>query len=128
VAGDTWTAELFRDRRGRFPVLDFLDGQSPVARKTTIRTIRSVLELARYQPVHTIGRPQVETLEGPIKELRPTKQIRILFSWEEEVKTMLLLEADSKKNGKLDPHAIRRARANRAEWKIARSSEPIKDL
>lgn len=128
MVGDTWTAELFRDRRGRFPVRDFLDGQSPAARKATLRTIRSVLELARYQPVHTIGRPQVETLKGPIKELRPTKQIRILFSWEEEVKTMLLLEADSKKNGKVDPHAIRRAQANRAEWKIARSSEPIEGL
>lgn len=128
MAGDAWTAELFRDRRGRYPVVDFLDRQSPGGRKVTLRTIRSILELAKYQPVHTIGRPRVETLAGPIKELRPTKQIRILFSWEEEVKTMLLLEADSKKNGKVDSHAIRRAQANLAEWKITQSSEPIEGL
>jgi hypothetical protein len=128
VAGDTWTVELFRDARGRYPVADFLGKQSPQARKTTLRSIRPVLELAKYQPVHTIGRPQVETLEGPIKELRPTKQIRILFSWEEEAKVMLLLEADSKKNGKVDTRAIRRAKANLAEWKITQSSEPIEGL
>jgi hypothetical protein len=41
---------------------------------------------------------------------------------------MLLLEADSKKNGKVDSHIIRRAQANLAEWKITQSSEPIEGL
>lgn len=126
--GDAWTAELFRDERGRYPVLDFLERRSPRDRETTLNRIRVVLELAGHQAVHTIGRPQVETLEGPIKELRATNQIRILFSWEKKTKTMLLLEADLKKNGKVDEAILRRARNNLAEWKILRSSDTFGGL
>lgn len=128
MAGDAWTAELFRDRRGRYPVVDFLMRQSTPAQKAMVSSIRIVLELAKQQPVHTIGRPQVETLEGAIKEIRATKQIRILFAWQEEPRTMLLLEADAKKNGRVDERVIKRAQANLAEWKITKSSDPIELL
>jgi hypothetical protein len=102
--------------------------QSTPAQKAMVNSIRIVLELAEYQPAHTIGRPQVETLEAPIKELRATKQIRILFAWQEGSRTMLLLEADAKKNGRVDARVIRRAQANLAEWRITRSSDPIELL
>lgn len=109
-------------------MVDFLMRQSTPAQKAMVNGIRIVLELARHQPVHTIGRPQVETLEGPIKELRATNQIRILFAWHEGSRTMLLLEADAKKNGRVDARVIRRAQANLAEWRITRSSDPIELL
>lgn len=51
-------------------MLDFLEKVSPKDRETTLNRIRIVLELAKHQPAHTIGRPQIDTLEGPIKELR----------------------------------------------------------
>ncbi len=128
MAGDAWTAELFRDSRGRHPVLDFLEKVSPKDREATLNRIRFVLELAKHQPVYTLGRPQIDTLEGPIKELRATDQIRILFSWEMETMTMLLLEADLKKNGKVSEGILRRARNNLAEWKVLRSSDTFGGL
>lgn len=123
-----WTAELFRDRRGIHPVVEFLGRRPAGDRKATLNCIRIVLELARYQPVHTIGRPHVDTLEGRIKELRATELIRILFSWEEETKMMLLLEADLKKGGRVDARLIERAHANLIEWRATRSSDPLVGL
>lgn len=128
MAEEAWSAELFRDRRGIHPVVEFLEGRPPDERKATLNTIRIVLELTRHQPVHTIGRPQVDTLEGPIKELRATPQIRLLFSWVEDPKILLLLEADLKKGGRVGPRAIERARANLLEWRVTGSSDPLGGL
>ena len=60
--------------------------------------------------------------------LRATNQIRILFTWEKETMTMLLLEADLKKNGKVNEAILQRARNNLAEWKILRSSDTFGGL
>lgn len=123
-----WTAEAFRDRRGRYPVIEFLERQDPRHRATVRNKIRMVLEMTRYQATQTIGRPLVDTLRGPIKELRPTKQIRILFSWEEDDNIMLLLEGHLKKNGTVVEAAIHRAEAYLGEWKITKSSDPIDEI
>ena len=122
------TAEAFCDRRGRYPLVDFLEKQDPRDRATVLNKIRIVLEMARYQATHTIGRPLVDTLRGPIKELRPTKKIRILFSWEEDDSIMLLLEGDLKKNGTVDEAVIHRAAAYLAEWKVTKSSDPLGEI
>lgn len=128
MSEEAWSAEFFRDRRGIHPVVEFLEGRPPNERKATLNSIRIILELTRHQSVHTIGRPQVDTLEGPIKELRATRQIRILFSWEEDSKILLMLEADLKKGGRVDSAAIERARANLAEWRATGSSDPLGGL
>lgn len=86
------------------------------------------MEMVAHQPPHTIGRPLIDTLRGQIKELRATRQIRILFSWETKERIMLLLEGIRKKGGRVDPAAVERAQAHRAEWKVTKSSDLIDEI
>lgn len=127
-AGATWTAHAFRDRRGRYPVVDFLEQQNPRDRALVRNKIRVLLEMLVHQPPHTIGRPLVDTLRGPIKELRATRQIRVLFSWEAEGQVMLFLEGERKKGRSIDRAVLERAEAHRAEWKMTKSSDPIDEI
>jgi hypothetical protein len=86
------------------------------------------METVIHQPPHTIGRPLIDTLRGPIKELRATRQIRILFSWETKEHIMLLLEGARKKGGRVAKPAVERAEAYRAEWNVTKSSDPIDQI
>jgi len=111
-----WKVGVYRDRRGRSPVEDFLRKQSPADRKKVERKLRILRDRTRDERPETIGRPLVEMLRGRIKELRATDQIRILFAWIYESRTILLLEGDRKKDGKVSEAAIVRAKENLDEW------------
>jgi hypothetical protein len=111
-----WKVAVYLDRRRRSPVEDFLDKQSPADRKKVERKLRNLRDRTRIERPETIGRPLVETLRGRIKELRATDQIRILFAWIYESRTILLLEADRKRNGKVSETVIARAKENLDEW------------
>ena len=90
--------------------------QSPADWKKVERKLRILRDRTRDERPETIGRPLVETLRGGIKELRATDQIRILFAWIYESRTILLLQADRKKDGKVSEAAIVRAKENLDEW------------
>lgn len=75
-------------------------------------------------------RPLVDTIDGPLKELRVDKQIRLLFQWEEDTEWILFLEATRKKNGKIDPDVVERAKRNYQKWlkkKKAAAIGPLKE-
>jgi hypothetical protein len=87
-----------------------------------------VHELARHQRPETIGLPYVKVLDPPIWEIRPTAQIRLLTAWIHQERLALLVEADRKKNGKVDKAAVERAKRNLAEWHVTRASDPFEGL
>lgn len=70
----------------------------------------------------------VDTVRGPIKELRVDKQLRVLFSCEEQRGVMLMLAATRKKNGDIDPKLVQTAMESREEWLGAGRSAPLSDL
>jgi hypothetical protein len=76
----------------------------------------------------TIGLPYVKVLESSIWEIRPTAQIRLLTAWIHEERLAVLLEADRKKNGRVDAAVVERAQRNLAEWHVTRSSDPLEGL
>lgn len=67
----------------------------------------------------------MDTLRAPIKELRATTQLRVLFTWEYDRQMILLLEAVKKKGGRVNEAAIQRAERNRDEWLVTRASDPL---
>ncbi len=125
---DAWTVEVFRDRRGQHPVIEFLDAQATRDVAKVQKKVRILRERTRHERPERIGRPLVDTLDAPIKELRATDQIRILFAFHYEKEMILLLEADRKKNGTVDDAAIARAKRNLDEWLATGNSDPWDDL
>jgi hypothetical protein len=111
-----WKVAFYRDRRSRSPVEDFLAEQSAADRKKVERKLRILRDRTCDERPETIGRPLVETLRGRIKELRATDQIRVLFAWIYESRTILLLKADRKQGGRVSKAAIARAKENLDEW------------
>jgi hypothetical protein len=83
------------------------------------------VELTGYERPETIGRPLVDTLRAPAKELRATNQIRLVFTWEYDEHVILFLDADRKKNGHVDEAVVERALRYRDEWLHSRSSRPL---
>lgn len=124
--GDEWGAELYPDRRGNFPVIKFLKEQGTAKIKARIWVkMEHLARIALEQSPSMIGRPLVDTIQGAIKELRVDQQVRILFSWEYAEKLVLMLEGTRKKNGSVDPQAVKRALEYRADWLKSRSSVPL---
>ncbi len=70
----------------------------------------------------------MDTIDGPVKELRVSKQIRILFTVEQAHRIFLVLEGTIKKNGQVDPEAVGRAKNYRRVWLLKRESLPVSQL
>lgn len=104
--------ELALDGRGFCPVRDFVLSQNP---REAAKLVRKMEHLAKFRR-QDLGRPMVDTISGPIKELRVDKQLRVLFSCEQDRGVMLMLAATRKKNGGIDSRLIQAAVQDREEW------------
>ncbi|MGH7563532.1 MAG: type II toxin-antitoxin system RelE/ParE family toxin [Gemmatimonadota bacterium] len=120
--GAEWQVRVFHDRRGRYPAFHKKD-RPFLAR--SFRKLEYLAEVVRFQRIENIPRELVDTIRGAVKELRVDKQIRVLFSWEHATHTILVLEAERKKNGGIDEKVIRRAIENREEWQEGGAADPL---
>lgn len=93
----------------------------PNVQAKIIAKIRHVAKF-RYED---LGRPLVDTLRGPVKELVVDPQVRILFSCLREEAVMVMLEATRKKNGRVDETVVARACRNHEEWLDTRRSAEL---
>lgn len=59
---------------------DFVLSQNP---RDTAKIVRKMEHVAKFRR-QDLRRPMVDTVSGPIKELRVDKQLRVLFSCEQE--------------------------------------------
>lgn len=128
MTGEAWTVEVFEDARGEHPVAEFLNDQPRKDVAATLTKIEMVREMARHELPEQIRSKLVKNLRGPIHEFRPTKQIRVLFSWEHDRRIILLLDAGRKKNGTVDEKLIERAERFRDEWLATRNSDALRDV
>jgi hypothetical protein len=120
-----WSIEFFRDPRGKYPVAEFIRSQAdPRIRAKIVRKIEHLAHFHRQD----LKRPLVDTLKGAVKELVVDKQVRVLFSCEDEEGVMLMLEADRKKNGDVNPKVVEQALGNREKWLDMRSSDPLERI
>lgn len=108
-----WTAALIPDRRGRYPVVEFIRSQGDATIRARIVAKMRHLEKIEYED---FGRPLVDTLRGPLKELRVDEQLRVVFACHVERGLLFMLDADRKKNGHVDEAVIARAEKNLARW------------
>jgi hypothetical protein len=120
-----WDVDVFGNRKGRCPVFRFIRKQGDANVRATI--IRKMEHVAKFR-FHDLGRPLVDTLDAPIKELIVDEQVRVLFACHREDGIMVMLEATRKKNGDVDPEAVRRAKENYEEWLETRHGVGIKKL
>ena len=111
-----WEPVFFvRGSKNECPALNYLLSETDQAvRARIVRKIEHLANVGRENQ----RRPLIDTLDGPIKELRVDQQVRILFSWEEwnGKRLVLILEGTRKKNGSVDPKVVQNAHDNRQEW------------
>jgi len=110
------------DDRGRCPVEEFIESQGDA--KIRAKIVKKLQMLSQCEP-DDVHRALVDTIDGPVKELRVDKQVRILFSWERESGHIVALEAERKKNGKLSDSVIQRATKNRETWLESRLGKTL---
>lgn len=109
-----WSIGLYKDSDGNCPVLNWIkrDGDPQARRKITDK----LRMLAQLQRPEDASRPLVDTLRGAVKELRVDKQIRVLFSWERDERTILALNATRKREGDVDESVVDAAVRYRQDW------------
>ena len=112
------------DGKGFCPVRDFVRSQSPPDAAKIVRKMEHVANYRRQE----LRRPMVDTVWGPIKELRVDKQLRVLFSCEDDRGVMLMLAATRKKNGDIDPRVVQATVERRDEWLREGRSASLSDL
>jgi hypothetical protein len=124
-----WTVELYQDDRGRCPVGGFIRKQGDLRLQVRlIRKMEYVAEILHYLEPHQVTRPRFDTLSGPVKEYIADKQVRLALSFEKDERVVLMLEAERKKNGVIDPRTIERAVRNRDDWIETHRSVPLGGL
>jgi len=109
------TSELYSIEPNNCPIKDFIDDQGDA--KVRARIVRKIEHLEKLDPMQ-YSRPLVDTVEGPIKELRVDQQIRVLFSVERspDKVTVVCYNAERKKNGRISPALIEQAKEYRQDW------------
>lgn len=118
-----WSIRLFVSEQGNCPVFTFIQHQGDAALRA--RIVRKLERLGKFRH-QDLRRPAgVDTLDGPIKEYKVDKQIRVLFAYLLEEGVMVMLEADRKKNGHVDPKVVARAKENWDEWLDRRKSVSV---
>ena len=101
------------------PAMEFIHGVRDRKRQALMmRRLQFLLELTQAQAPDEVRRPHVGLVDGAIKEYRHLgdRQLRILFSWEREGNTVLLLNGTRKKTKALDSTVIERAIVLRELW------------
>lgn len=109
---------------GGCPFGEFLGSETDVRVRAQILT--KIDYVARIEPVD-YGRPLIDTLEGPVKELRfgPGNSLRLLFSAEQEVDAIVFYGGERKQKGKVSEGLIEEALQLREEWAGGRVGVPI---
>lgn len=79
--------------------------------------LNKVAYLARVRP-EDYSRPLIDTLEGPIKEIRfgPNNSLRLLFSLEQDVGAIVVYGGERKKKGPVSQSLIEEAQELREIW------------
>ena len=118
MTGDTsgpFRLALANARNGDCPFHDFL--RSETDRKVQARIVAKIEYLSKLDP-EDYGRPLIDTLDGPIKEMRfgPRKQLRVLFSCERGRRLLLLYGGERKTTSAVSPGLIQEAKNLRQAW------------
>lgn len=96
----------------KIPVKDFISDQEKIKRIK----IYKYISLLKEKGI-SIGRPYLDKLEGKIYELRPSQQIRILFSTAKN-KKIILLTGFIKKTKKVPQKEINKAKRHFKDFKF----------
>ena len=118
MTGDTpgpFRLALANARNGACPFYDFL--RSKTDRKVQARIVAKVKYLSKLDP-EDYRRPLIDTLDGPVKEMRfgPRNQLRLLFSCERGKRLLLLYGGERKTTSKVSPGLIQEAKDLRQAW------------
>ena len=102
-------------RNGECPFGDFIESEQD--RKVRAQILTKIAYLSRIEPPD-YGRPLIDTLEGPIKELRfgPRNSLRLLFSTEQEAGTIVLYGGERKREGPVSAALVAEALQLHKEW------------
>ena len=106
---------LAKAPNGDCPFKDFL--QSETDRKVQARIAAKIEYLSKLDP-EDYRRPLIDTLDGPVKEMRfgPKKQLRLLFSCERGERLLLLYGGERKTTSAVSGGLIQEAKDLRQAW------------
>jgi hypothetical protein len=104
---------LARSETGRIPFVAFLEPETDV--KIRAKILSKIHHYSHFSP-EDFTRPHVDTLEGPIKEARVDRQLRVLFSLEQDREVLLVYGGERKKSGPVSRTLIEQAQELRDRW------------
>ncbi len=107
---------------GNCPSVQYILSETDVNIRAKI--IRKIIHLAQVG-AQDARRPLVDTLSGVVKELVVDRQVRILFSWHQSQRLLLILNGTRKKNGDVDPKVVRKASQLQKSWNVNQEDLPL---
>lgn len=106
---------FYKDRRGRQPVLEYLDELKSKTDKNSRIKLNKIREHIRAlrEYGNTIGEPYMKHIDGEIWELRPLRDRIFFVAWDGD--SFVLLHTFVKKSQKTPPREIQQAKREYAD-------------